>query len=294
MKKFFFGMSVDDVTLAHWCKVENFRKLIDFLDLEKIPATFFVVPVDEESGKPFNQLPGDYAGIIRAAHEHGHAFAQHGLSHNRFELGIPPDMILDLPHETENKRFARENADALAREHSTENCRARLRQGRGILENTLSFPILGFRAPALQESPGMFQALAEEGYRFDSSVCLQETGGDYILDRMEVPPREITRERCQQLGSKFQGCLLPLTCDYTWYLTPEKYAAAMRLAQHDFRQCLAADIPFITACHVDPVFQGEGIRFLHELFEFARTEGARLGREVCFENMETIAEQITP
>ncbi len=293
MKKIFFGMSVDDITLANWCKVENFRKLIDFFDGEEIPATFFVVPVDEESGLPFDKLPGGYAEIIRAAHEHGHAFAQHGLSHNRFELGIPPDMILDLPHEAENKRFARENAEALAREHSVENCRVRLRQGREILENALGFPIRGFRAPALQESTGMFQALAEEGYLYDSSACLQETGWDYILDRMDVPPREITREHWQQLCSKFHGCMLPLTCDYTWYLTPEKYAAAMHLAQHDFQQCLEADIPFITACHVDPVFEGEGIRFLHELFAYARTEGARTGRKVCFENMETIAEQIT-
>ena len=105
MKKFFFGMSVDDVTLAHWCKVENFRKLIDFLDLEKIPATFFVVPVDEESGKPFNQLPGDYAGIIRAAHEHGHAFAQHGLSHNRFELAHLSHFGSFLTRNRHNKFF---------------------------------------------------------------------------------------------------------------------------------------------------------------------------------------------
>ena len=289
MKKIFFGMTVDDVALADWCKVENFRKLIDFFDDEGIPATFFVVPMDEESGLPFNELPGGYVEIIQAAQQRGHAFAQHGLCHNRFELGIPPDMILDLPHEVENKRYARENAEALAKEHSTENCRATLRKGREILEKALGFPIRGFRAPALQESPGMFQALFEEGYFFDSSACLQETGWDYILDRMDVPPREITRERWQQLRRKFQGCLLPLTCDYTWYLTPEKYAAAMRLAQHDFRQSIEADIPFVTVCHVDPVFEGEGIRFLHELFEFARNEAARMGRELHFENLETIA-----
>jgi peptidoglycan/xylan/chitin deacetylase (PgdA/CDA1 family) len=294
MREFFFGMSVDDVALANWCEAKNFRKLIDFFDSEGIPATFFVVPVDEESGLHFNQLPGDYAEIIRAAHRRGHAFAQHGLSHNRFELGTPPAMILDLPHEAENKRFARENADSLAQEHSSENCRTKLRQGREILEKALGFPIKGFRAPALQESPGMFQALAEEGYLFDSSNCLQETGWDYILDRMETPPREITRERWRQMRAKSHGLMLPLTCDYTWYLTEEKYAAAMRLAQHDFRQCLEADIPFVTVCHVDPVFEGEGIRFLRELFAFAHKEAPRMGRKITFANMDTIAEQIRP
>ena len=29
-------------------------------------------------------------------------------------------------------------------------------------------------------------ALKEEGYLYDSSLCLQETGWDYILDNMDV------------------------------------------------------------------------------------------------------------
>lgn len=292
MKKIFFGMTVDDVALADWCKVENFRRLIDFLDAENIPGTFFIVPIDEVSGLSFSELPGGYVETLQAAHGHGHCIAQHGLRHNRFELGIPPTMILDLPHETENKRYAHENAAALEREHSAKNCRARLRQGRDILEHALGFRITGFRAPALQESPGMFQALAEEGYQFDSSNCLQETGWDYILDRMDVPPREITRARWEKMRAKSQGIMLPLTCDYTWYLTPGKYEAAMRLAQQDFRQCLEADIPYITVCHVDPVYEGEGIRFLRELFAFARTETARSGWELEFATLATIAEKV--
>ncbi|HOG51080.1 MAG TPA: DUF2334 domain-containing protein, partial [Lentisphaeria bacterium] len=169
----YFGMSVDDVALTGWSQADNLRKLLEFFAGEGIPATFFVVPLDEDSDRPFQTLPGDYVGLLRAAHASGHAIGQHGLRHNRFEFGIPPAMILDLPHEHENKRFAEENRQRLAAEHVCEKLRPHLRQGREILENALGFKIVGFRSPALQESPGMFAALAAEGYLYDSSQCLQ-------------------------------------------------------------------------------------------------------------------------
>ena len=46
-KKFYFGMSVDDVALDGWSKPENFLRLVEFFNKENLPATFFVVPVDE-------------------------------------------------------------------------------------------------------------------------------------------------------------------------------------------------------------------------------------------------------
>ena len=129
-KKFQFAMTVDDVALAHWYCEKNFRNLIAFFDENGVKATFFVVPVDEESEKPFYEVFPELPEIIKAARANGHAFGQHGIRHNRFELGVPPAMVLDLPHETENKRYAAENKEALAADHCVENCRARLKQGR--------------------------------------------------------------------------------------------------------------------------------------------------------------------
>lgn len=288
-KTMLFGMTVDDVALTGWSKAENLASLIEFFDHENIPATFFVVPMDEESGKTFAQLPGDYTALIKNAHSSGHEFAQHGLRHNRFEFGVPPRMILDLPHETENKRYAEKNRVKLAAEQTCENLRPRLRQGRDILENELGFRIAGFRAPALQESPGMFEALAAEGYRYDSSNCLQETGWDYILDRMDIEPRPITRERWLGLRRKATIPILSLTADYTWYLTEEKYRRVFKMAQQDFRACCRAEIPFITVCHVDPVFEGLGIRFLRELFAWAHREAAEQNLKLEFVTLEQTA-----
>jgi len=292
MKPFYFGMTVDDVALRDWCKPENFEHLIEFFRSEKIPATFFVVPIDEESDRPFFTLSDRYLPAIKAAHDAGFDFGQHGLRHNRFELGIPPAMVLDLPHEVENKRYARENAEALERDHSVENCTKRLREGRRILEDAFGFAVTGFRAPALQESSGMFAALAGEKYCYDSSCCMQETGWDYLLDKMDVPPRDITRERYEALRAKSHGLELPLTCDYTWYLTPARYELTMKMAHRDLMSCMRLDIPFVTVCHVDPVHEGEGLRFLHELYAFARETAAKEGREIVFANLKTLADQV--
>lgn len=291
MRKMFFGMTVDDVALRHWSTVENFNRLVKFFSEEKTPATFFVVPIDEEANHPFNEVFPEYVPAIRNAYAKGFSFAQHGLRHNRFELGVPPDMILDLPHETENKRYARENRAKLAADHTADNLVPRLRLGREILEKALGFKIEGFRAPALQESPGMFEAIAREGYRFDSSACLQETGWDYLLGRTEAPPREITRERWQELRKKSAAPILPLTCDYTWILSEENFSRMFELAKHDYLACREASIPFVTVCHVNPVWNGCGARLLSELFSFARKDSIEHGYELIFETLDVIARQ---
>ena len=289
MKKFYFGMTIDDIALADWSTVEHFSRLIEFLTDEKIPATCFVVPVDEQTDQPFSHFGKEYIPLIRDAVKGGFAVGQHGIRHNRFELGIPPAMVLDLPHETENKRYALENKSFLEQVHSEANCRQRLRFGRTILEDALELRIDGFRAPALQESAGMFAALEKEGYLYDSSICMQETGWDYIMDKMDVPAREISRARWEEIHQRGRGLTLPLTCDYTWFVTKEKHAKTLELAKHDLRACISSEIPFIALTHVDPVFSGEGIRFLKELFSLAREEAASAGMEIEFTTLTNIA-----
>ena len=97
---------------------------------------------------------------------------------------------------------------------------------------------------------------------------------------MDVPRRDINLERYEALRKRSLYLTLPQTCDYTWFVTKEKYGAFMELAKEDFRQCLACGIPFITVCHVDPVHEGEGLRFLHELFDFARETAAANGLDL--------------
>lgn len=67
----FFGMTVDDVALEHWSKRDNFSHLLEFFTEEKIPATFFVVPVDEVSDKPIGMAFPEYIPLIREAYKKG-------------------------------------------------------------------------------------------------------------------------------------------------------------------------------------------------------------------------------
>ena len=286
---YYFGMTVDDVALKHWSTPENLANILDFFRGEGIPATLFVVPIDEESDKPFYTLDDRYLPLIQQAAKDGFRFGQHGLRHNRFELGITPPFILNLPHEIENKRWVEKNREALERELTVELCRSRIRQGRKILEEAFGFPVQSFRAPALQESPAMFAALKAEGFIADSSCLLQETAYDYYLDKMDATPQEITRERWEAIHRKGHGLTFPLTCDYTWDLHDNHYAKVMDMAKHDFRQCLENDIPFVTVCHVNPVFDGEGIRFLREFYRFAKDTTAAAGRELQFKTLEELA-----
>ena len=286
---FYFGMTVDDVALRDWSTPERLERLLDFFRSENLRATLFVVPIDEATDQPFHQFEPRYLPLIRQAYQDGFRFGQHGLRHNRFELGLPPSFVLNLPHEAENKRWAQENRAQLEREHTVENCRARLRQGRLLLEAAFGFPVQSFRAPALQESPAMFKAIKQEGYLVDGSALLQETAYDYYLDRMDAAPVEITRELWEAKRRNGLGLTLPQTCDYTWDLHDNHYSQVMALAQHDFRQCLEQDLPFVTVCHVNPVFDGEGIRFLRDFFQFARTATAAAGRELQFKTLEELS-----
>lgn len=288
-KKFQFAMTVDDVALAHWYCEKNFRNLIAFFDENGVKATFFVVPVDEESEKPFYEVFPELPEIIKAARANGHAFGQHGIRHNRFELGVPPAMVLDLPHETENKRYAAENKEALAADHCVENCRARLKSGRDILEKALGFPIRGFRAPAIQTSKGMFQALSE-AYDYDSSVVWQETGWDYLTGHTEVAPREMDMVRYQSIVGLCEGIEFPLSCDYTWILPPERYDLTFELAKHDIDICIKLDLPFVTVAHVDPVYDGEGIRMLKDIYAYAKEAAEKAGKELEFVTLEQLAD----
>lgn len=289
MEKYYFGMSVDDVALDGWSKPENYAHLIEFFKSEGVKATFQIVPIDEATDKPFYTLSSDYVTLTKKAYEDGFCFGLHGLRHNRFELGVPPMMVLDLPHEVENKKWAEANREFLEKDHCLANCRARLQQGRKILEDALGFKINGFRAPALQESPAMFEAIRDEGFLWDSSLCLQETGWDYLLDKFDVQPREITRARWEAVNQKGYGLTLPLTCDYTWFLSEDNFDRMFELAKHDFLQSLAVNVPFVTLCHVDPVHEGVGIKFLHEFYAFARIVTAAAGKELCFETFDNIA-----
>jgi len=271
-------LSVDDVGLDVFSSERDFGSLLDFYAAEGVRATFFVVPQPEGTGLA-DAKPG-YVPMLKRALKEGHELGQHGLEHTRFEIGVPPKMILDLPHEgPAREELAKHRAELEAR-LTVKNIRATLRKGRRLLEGILGVPVEGFRAPCLSVCDNLFTALEEEGYLYDSSKCLQPTGWDILNGRLAAPPAPINRARfdaCQG-GGKMRT--LPLTAEYTWYLKKDKYALCLDLAKHDFRACLDAGIPFVPVCHVSPVQDGLGLDFYREFLGWARAEASGRGLQL--------------
>jgi peptidoglycan/xylan/chitin deacetylase (PgdA/CDA1 family) len=250
-----WAFTVDDVGFDGYSSEKQLNNILDFCDEHKIKSTLFVVP--ECNGKKIDKRH-EYVTILRDAITRGHEIAQHGIKHDRFEIGIPPEMIMILPHEGLARKFLAENRDKLAAEHTVEKISKKLRYGRDILENAIGKSIEGFRSPALQSCRNMFIALAVEEYKYDSSTYLQKAGWDLINGNgIEYEPQKITMDRFNLLQKSTAMREFPLTADYTWYLKKGDFDKALKLAIDDCRKCLTAQIPFVSLCHVGPIHEGD-------------------------------------
>jgi peptidoglycan/xylan/chitin deacetylase (PgdA/CDA1 family) len=280
-----FCATMDDVCMEGYSSEAHLASLLRFFAEEKVRATFFVVPRAES--KPVGNRPG-YVELLKQAVAEGHAVAQHGLEHDRFETGIPPQMILDLPHEGPARERLARDRKAIEANLQVNPLRERLATGRRILEDALALEVAGFRAPCLSICDNLFHALEAERYRYDSSRYLQEAGWD-IVNEKESKPRPITRadfDRAQCPGNLRE---FPLTADYTWYLSRQKFDVTMDLARHDLTACQRAGIPFVPLAHVSPIHECEdgcGFELYRRLLDFARERAAANGEELQALNLQ--------
>ena len=275
-----FCLTVDDVCYEGYSSEAHVANLLRFFREVGVRSTFFTVPLAQ--GIPVAERPR-YIEILKQAVSEGHEVAQHGLEHDRFECGIPPRMIMAMPHEgPARERLARER-DAIEAALEVPPIRERLQRGRRILEDALEMEIVGFRAPCLSICDNLFHALEEEGYLYDSSRHLQEAGWDILNGKRPVEPRPITREIYDSLQYPGKLRAFPLTTEYTWYLPRQNFELTLDLAKHDFMACMAAGIPFVTLSHVSPIQEGEddsGFEFYRRLLAFAREQAADRGQEL--------------
>jgi predicted deacetylase len=292
MPTMYFCATVDDVGLDGYSTPQHLENLLRFWDREGLKGTLFVVPRDH--GAAIGETRA-YADLLIRAAETGHEIAQHGLDHTRFQTGIPPKMVLDLPHEGPAREYLAGHRDRIEAELTIPNLRSVLAAGRRILESALHRPIRGFRAPCVATCPNLYAALDEEGYRYDSSCVFQTAAWDLINhpDR-PVTPFPINRERFDA----FQVCrsvrVLPISAEYTWYLKQSSYDAFLRLARHDFDACLAAGLPFVPVCHVSPVQEGDadcGFALYRDLIRYARVQARSRGVTLACPTMADAAER---
>ena len=275
-----FCFTVDDVCLDGYSSEAHLENLLGFLDMQRIKATFFTVPL--VNMKPLSERQG-YVEILKMAISEGHEVGLHGLVHDRFEFGIPPKMVLDLPHEGPARERLSKERDAIEASLQVGLIRQRLAAGRTILEDALGVNIRGFRAPCLAICDNLFEALDAEGFCYDSSRHMQEAGWDILNGVENIVPQEITRKAFEMHQYPGRMHSLPLTSEYTWYLPWKNFDVALGLAKHDFRACIESAIPFVPICHVSPIQEGEGdsgFEFYRRLLDFARDQANSRGEKL--------------
>lgn len=133
----------------HWDQYEsrveaNTDKLLELLANTRVRATFFVLGWVAER----------YSSLVRRIASAGHEIASHGYAHELITAQTPPAFRDDI------------------------------RKAKGILENILSKPVLGYRAPSFsitKDTMWATQILVEEGYVYDSSIF------PVLHDRYGVP-----------------------------------------------------------------------------------------------------------
>ena len=243
------AFSCDDVALKDWSTPKDLDTLIKYYDKNDIKATFFVVPVNED-GTDF-RAETEYIAILKDAIKNGHAVGQHGITHYRFEIGIPPQMILDLPNEVESKRRVAEEYDLLVKELTLDKIRTKLRMGKNILEEALGIEIDGFRSPSLQVCENLFLALDLEGYKWDSSAHLQSAGWDILNGKENIVFEEFKIDPVWTSHKNYKT--YPLTTDYTWFLKQEAYDITLELAKFDIKRCKEIGLPYVPVTHVSPI-----------------------------------------
>ena len=287
MENVIFNFSVDDICLEGYSTEKHLNEILDFCDENKVKSTLFTVPVAD--GISLEKRPG-YIKVLKDAIKRGHEVAQHGLEHDRFEIGIPPEMIMMLPHEGPARKFLAENRDKLKLEHTVEKIHKKLQTGKDILEQCLSIEIEGFRAPAGQYCPNMYKVLVEDGYAYDSSEIFQKGGWD-LINGIDAPWQKFSWERFLSIQKGASLLEMPITAEYTWYLKQEKYDKALALAIHDFEACLKSGVPFTPVCHVSPIHEGDeglGFKLYRELFEYMRNTDCKLTAKTMSEACKKI------
>ena len=256
-----YCFSMDDVAYPGYSTPEHLEKVLNMLSENKLHGTFFVVPKGDLR---------EYKTLLHEAVSAGHEVAQHGLEHYRFEVGIPPEMVLNAPHEKKYKEYLVKHRSEIEDSLTLEKIRATMREGRNILEDLMQQPVAGFRAPCLQLCDNFFKAIAMEGYLYDSSTWLQayNWAGSGLTEPVEITRNDFDEKQHPGFTE------LPLTADYVWYLTEERYDKKIELAMHDFRNIKAADFPLVNLSHVSPIQTPDdtGLKFISDWVSRMRDE----------------------
>jgi polysaccharide deacetylase family protein (PEP-CTERM system associated) len=157
-----FQEAVNGATAGLESRVEaSTERVLALLAGHSVKATFFVL----------GEVGAAHPGIVRKIAREGHEVACHGYDHT------------------------------LVSRRSPDEFRAEIRQAKAVLEDVGGQPVIGYRAPSFSIGAAQrwaYAILAEEGFRYDSSVypVLHDRYGDRAAPRF---PYEIWRNGSERL-----------------------------------------------------------------------------------------------
>jgi peptidoglycan/xylan/chitin deacetylase (PgdA/CDA1 family) len=230
-------------------------RIIDLSNDLNVVCTFFVVPDDNMLG-----ASDEFKATLRDAISCGHEMALHGYMHRKNEFGIlyplPPERTL-IPIPTLRKQ------------------KELIRKGAGRLSDSIQTKPEGFRAPFYMYNSNTIRALAELGFKYDSSASVFKT------------------THCSSFRIKWlnrfgpfmtHGVVeIPVTGDYTYNLENYGFANSLKIARHDFDLTMHCNGVFVINNHPKCLYNGgtellrvlikelEGLTSFARLSDIART-----------------------
>ena len=248
-----------------------FAELLDFLDVQDVPATFFVVPYADH--QPLDAKP-EWVALLQRALASGHELAHHGYTHETpFEFGVPPGFMLDIIPDAKTRWQT--NPASVTPLHTAEVLRTKLEQGREIFQRTLGFTPTGFRSPCLGMCETTYATLAALDFAWSSNQVINPMGWRYINRDYaagepwtpDLPPRPFRHAA---------GVMeIPMHSEYTWYLEAGDVERHFQLAKADFDRARANGDAFVVLSHYYAMTGqwATGLRVYEKLFAYARALG---------------------
>lgn len=227
-------MTFDDISPSY-LTISELEKIMDFFNDLNVVCTFFVVPDD-------NMLHASekFKATLRDAVSCGHEIALHGYAHRKNEFGILYPLPLPIPLPSLDKQ------------------KELIRKGIGRLLNSIQIRPEGFRAPFYMHNSNTIRALAELGFKYDSSATIFKT------------------THCSSFRIKWLNCFgpymtsgiieIPVTGDYTYNLQNYGFTHSLKVAMRDLDLTLLSDGVFVINNHPICLYN-KGIELLKVLFK---------------------------
>jgi peptidoglycan/xylan/chitin deacetylase (PgdA/CDA1 family) len=252
---------------------ELFAELLNFLQAQEVPATFFTVPMS--GGKALDSKP-EWMALVERALAAGHDLEHHAYDHSScFEFGVPPYFMLDIMPEARDKFI--DEPQFFTQHHGYQTLREKLERGREVLERAFGYTPRGFRSPCLSACDNLYRALHDLEFDFCSNEVINPLGWRYINRTYETGEgwhSEIPHEaypRTERLTE------VPMHSEYTWYLEPSDVDRHYELVRGDMDRAFAEDKPFVALSHYYAMTGkwATGLQVYERLFAYARQQNVR-------------------